>query len=174
MDDTERRFTAMYEAHYDAVARYVRRRAPDVDLADVLAKVFLAAWQRFADVPPDAALPWLYRTAGNVLANEFRGRQRAARLQERAEPPPPAVDHADHVVDRLALSAAFDGLDPRDQEILRLIAWEALTVREAALVLGLRRTTVAMRVRRLARRFRGPSGERGAWLVHDVAEGSKS
>jgi RNA polymerase sigma factor (sigma-70 family) len=166
MDDTERRFTAMYQAHYDAVARYVRRRAPDVDLADVLAKVFLVAWQRFAAVPPDAALPWLYRTAGNVLANELRGRQRA-------EPPPPAADHADHVVDRLALRAAFDGLDPRDQEILRLIAWEALTVREAALVLGLRRSTVAMRVRRLARRFRGSSGERGAWLVHDIAEGSR-
>jgi RNA polymerase sigma factor (sigma-70 family) len=173
MDDTARRFTAMYEAHYDAVARYVRRRAPDVDLADVLAKVFMTAWQRFADVPVDAALPWLYRTAGHVLANEFRGRERAARLRRKAAPPPPVADHADLVVDRLALGAAFDLLDPRDQEILRLIAWEGLTVREAAMVLGLRRTAVAMRVHRLARRFRRASGERGAWLVHDV-EGSRS
>lgn len=156
MDDAKQRFTVMYEAHYDDVARYIRRRAPDLDLADTLAKVFLVAWQRFADIPAEAVLPWLYRTAGNVLANDVRGRQRAARLNDKVlrSRLVDAVDHADHVVQRLALQAEFDRLEPRDQEILRLIAWEGLSVGEAATVLDLRRTTVAMRVSRLRRRFR--------------------
>jgi RNA polymerase sigma factor (sigma-70 family) len=154
--ELERRFTAMYEAHYDDVARYVRRRAPDLDLADVLAKVFLAAWQRCPEIPAGTALPWLYRTAGFVLANEMRGRRRAARLYDRvrSNPAPSHADHADDVVDRLALWEEFHRLDPRDQEVLRLIAWEGLSVGEAATVLGLRRTTVAMRVSRLRRRLR--------------------
>jgi RNA polymerase sigma factor (sigma-70 family) len=155
MDDAEHRFTALYEAHYQDVARYVRRRASDVDVADVLAKVFLVAWRRRHEVPDTAALPWLYRTAANVLANEIRGRQRAARLTDKITHGAGETekDHADHVVERVAVLAEFDRLEPRDQEILRLIAWEGLSIREAAIAIGLGRTTVAMRVRRLRHRF---------------------
>lgn len=156
-DDAERRFTLMYRAHYDDIVRFVRRRAPDVDVADVLGQVFLTAWQRLPDIPRGAALPWLYRVARNTLANDVRGRQRSRRLHQRIRTSSPgdeeSPDHADLVVDRLALRVAFDQLGQRDQEILRLIAWEGLTVREVATVLECRRTTVAMRVNRLRRKF---------------------
>jgi len=160
----EQRFTSMYREHYPAVARYVRRRANDVDTAEVVAQVFLTAWRRLADVPTDAPLPWLYAVAQRVLANEVRGMHRARRLQQRVEivaPPPTQLpDHAGPVADTMALQTAFDALPERDQEILRLIAWEGLTVSETATVLGIGRTAVAMRVRRLRRKFqhlRAPS-----------------
>ncbi|GAA2527843.1 sigma-70 family RNA polymerase sigma factor [Pilimelia columellifera] len=152
----EERFTALYRQHYPAVARYVARRAGDVDTGEVVAQVFLTAWRRFADVPQESPLPWLYAVAGRVLANEIRGIQRSRRLQQRVEIVAPTHDLPDHsgrIVEEVAMRAAFDGLSERDQEILRLIAWEGLTVAEAALVLGCGRTTVAMRVRRLRRKF---------------------
>jgi RNA polymerase sigma-70 factor (ECF subfamily) len=43
------------------------------------------------------------------------------------------------------LGLAFSGLGERDREVLRLVAWEQLSLREAATVLGC--TPVACRVR---------------------------
>ncbi|HEX5741273.1 MAG TPA: sigma-70 family RNA polymerase sigma factor [Pilimelia sp.] len=152
----EQRFTAMYRECYADVARFVHRRATDVDVAEVVSQVFLTAWRRFDDVPQEAPLPWLYAVASRVLANELRGRQRARRLTQRVvavAPPPDQPDHSARVVNEVALRAAFDQLSERDQEILRLIAWEGLTTAETAVVLGCGRTAVAMRVRRLRRQF---------------------
>ncbi|MET8305280.1 sigma factor-like helix-turn-helix DNA-binding protein [Micromonospora sp. NPDC005173] len=44
-------------------------------------------------------------------------------------------------------------LSDLDQEILRLIGWEELTVSEAAQVLGCARATVAVRLHRARRRL---------------------
>ncbi|HWS32558.1 MAG TPA: sigma-70 family RNA polymerase sigma factor [Actinoplanes sp.] len=155
MDD-EQRFTSLYEKHYGHVARFVLRRAPDLDTGDVVASVFTTAWRRLPDVPADEPLPWLYAVARHTLANEFRGRRRARQLDEqvRAAPAGHLPDPAEGVVDQLALATTLAGLHDRDQEILRLIAWEGLSVREVATVLGCGRTAVAMRVYRLRRAFR--------------------
>ena len=45
------------------------------------------------------------------------------------------------------------GLSELDQEILRLIGWEDLTVSEAATVLSCTRTTAAVRLHRARRRL---------------------
>jgi RNA polymerase sigma factor (sigma-70 family) len=157
VDNVEQQFTWMYRRHYDDVARFVRRRAPDVDAADVAAEVFATAWRRFADVPKENPLPWLYVTARNVLGNELRSKRRREDLEDKVRvvaPPERSDDHSDDVVNRMVMQEVLSALPELDQEILRLVTWDGLSPSEAAKVLGRGRTAVAMRVLRLRRRFK--------------------
>jgi RNA polymerase sigma-70 factor (ECF subfamily) len=131
------RFEQIYAEHRDAVRAYVRRRAPADVVDDVVADVFVVCLRRIDDVP-DAALPWLYAVARKTLANERRKRERTAPLTIGAAFDPEPVGDA-------ALAAAFAELSDRDREVLRLVAWEGLSLRDAATVLGC--SAVACRVR---------------------------
>src|SRR5699024_798792 len=62
-------FSELYRQHATAVYRHFVRRAPAEDAEDLAAEVLATAWRRRDDVPEGAELPWLYRTAGYVLAN---------------------------------------------------------------------------------------------------------
>jgi RNA polymerase sigma factor (sigma-70 family) len=154
MATAEDRFTELYERHYAAVERYVRRRADDAAVRDVVAETFLVAWRRFAELPAEP-LPWLYGTARRVLANEVRAvrrhRELATRVAEHADLE--AADHADDVAGLVSLAAAFQRLSEADAEALRLIGWEQLTLRQAAKVCGCSLPAFAMRLHRARARL---------------------
>ncbi len=131
------RFDQIYAEHADAIRAYVRRRAPVDVVDDVVADVFLVCWRRLDDVPKQA-LPWLYAVARKTLANDRRRRARTAHVPvEAVHDPEPVGDSA--------LAAAFAGLSDTDREVLRLVAWEGLSLRDAARVLDC--SPVACRVR---------------------------
>jgi RNA polymerase sigma-70 factor (ECF subfamily) len=129
------RFEHIYTEHLDAIRAYVRRRAPESIVEDVVADVFVVALRRIDDVP-DAALPWLYGVARKTLANERRRREGA---------PPPEVSYDPEPVGDPQLARAFAELSDADREVLRLVAWEGLSLRRAARVLDC--SQVATRVR---------------------------
>jgi len=131
------RFDEIYAEHVDAVRAYVRRRAPESIVDDVVADVFVVALRRIGDVPRDA-LPWLYAVARNTLANERR-------KQSRTVPLAPEISYGPEPVGDSQLAAAFAALSDADREILRLVAWEGLSLRDAARVLEC--SPVACRVR---------------------------
>jgi RNA polymerase sigma-70 factor (ECF subfamily) len=131
------RFEQIYAEHHEAVRAYVRRRAPDSVIDDVVSDTFVVCLRKIDRVPADP-LPWLYAVARKTLANERRKRARVA--HEQAVPvgePSPVGDGA--------LAAAFNALNERDREVLRLVAWEGLSLADAATVLGC--SAVACRVR---------------------------
>jgi RNA polymerase sigma-70 factor (ECF subfamily) len=155
MATAEDRFTRLYRLHYDAVERYVRRRIHHGAVRDVVAEVFLTAWRRLPDVPADP-LPWLYGTARRTLANELRGTHRRVRLADRVagHTDVDVRDHADDVAGRVSLAAALDRLAEPDAEALRLVAWECLTLRQAARAAGCSLPAFAMRLHRARARLR--------------------
>ena len=62
--DREKRFERLFDAYAPDVHRYLRRRmAQPADVDDLVADVFLIAWRKLSEIPRDAELPWLYRTA---------------------------------------------------------------------------------------------------------------
>lgn len=149
-------FAELFRAHWSAVHAYARRRsADDGDAHDVAAETFTVAWRRFAELPDDHVLPWLYRTAANVLANRDRAARRRLRLVAKsASQPPPQLARVDDVVtDDLALAEAFTSLSPDQRELLRLVAWEGLSNDEIATVLDISSNAVASRVSRARARF---------------------
>lgn len=145
---------ALFEAHFEPLLAYARRRTPQLsDAEDLVAETFSVAWRRLDRLPQarEQQLPWLYGVARHLLANQRRGVARRLRLMERLRSTfiaPPGRDPVPEVV------AAVAALPERDQELLRLIAWEGLTHAEVALVLGISPNAVAIRVHRARERLR--------------------
>lgn len=112
--------------------------------------MFAVAWRRRDEVP-ERCLPWLYGVSRRLLANHWRSRRAAGRhvpIVEADVLREGGSTGADATVGVADVRAAMRSLSDLDQEILRLIGWEELTVAEAAQVLGCSRTTAAVRLHR--------------------------
>jgi RNA polymerase sigma-70 factor, ECF subfamily len=147
-------FDEIYNGHYLDIVRYGVRRLADVDAsADLAQEVFVVAWRR-RDQVPDNSLPWLYGVAGRLLANHRRAQRRAPVTQPFTDLLRPAqAEHPESVAALADLAAAMVQLSDLDQEILRLIGWEQLTLGEAATVLGCSHTAAKVRLHRARRRL---------------------
>jgi RNA polymerase sigma factor (sigma-70 family) len=139
-------FVALYEACYDDVLRYARRRVGEETARDIAAETFLVAWRRIETVP-SPALPWLYGVARRLVANESRRQRRQDRVTARTAALMPALSDATHSVEeRERVAAALGTLSAADLEAVRLIAWEGLDNREAALAAGCSRGAFSVRL----------------------------
>ncbi len=145
-------FTDIYATLYPYLVNYGRRRLGDADAAAELAQeVFVVAWRRRDEVP-EHCLPWLYGVARRLLANHWRGQHGGPGLLplEAWQAHGPGSDTGIGIAD---IRAALAGLSELDQEILRLVGWEELTVAEAAVVLDCGRATAAVRLHRARKRL---------------------
>lgn len=92
--------------------------------------------------------------------------------RDRADRPRPAIraatitasarDPADRLAERDATLRAFAALSEPDREALRLVAWERLSLADAARAAGVSRPAFAMRVHRARRRLAAHLREQGA------------
>ncbi|WP_328875811.1 sigma-70 family RNA polymerase sigma factor [Streptomyces sp. NBC_00287] len=153
-------FAAAYREHYWAVSRYVARRLDGRtdEVEEVVAEVFTVAWRRRGDLPA-TPLPWLYGVARNCLANAVRGYGRRRRLVDRLGNDETA--HGRQIVDSPDAEApggwvheALARLSAKDQEVLRLTAWEELGIDDLAVALGCGTRAASMRLHRARRRLR--------------------
>jgi RNA polymerase sigma-70 factor (ECF subfamily) len=90
------RFEQIYEEHCEAVRVFVRRRAPESIVDDVVSETFLICWRKL-DRIPDEPLPWLYAVARKTLANQRR--RHARELRGGAADPAAAVGELEPVGD---------------------------------------------------------------------------
>ncbi len=157
--DSQERVADIYERYAPQVAAYALRRTTGPDAADTVAETFLVAWRR-RDVLPDEpdTLPWLYGVARRVLANQRRSTRRRGRLSDRLaaefvqhDIDPPHLEAAEHVT---RVANALHRLSPDDAELLRLMAWEALTPGEIATSMGIAPGTARQRISRARQRLR--------------------
>jgi RNA polymerase sigma-70 factor (ECF subfamily) len=124
-----------------------------VEAADeIAAETFLVAWRRM-DVLPADPLPWLYGIARNIVARHHTasGRRRsseAALADERDEMHAEFEEAGDP-----ALWEAWERLRPADREVLSLVAWEELSVADAARVMGCSAAVFSVRLHRARRRL---------------------
>lgn len=157
-------FEEVFRAHSTAVYRYFRRRAAADDAEDLAADVLATAWRRREDVPDGAELPWLYRTAGFVLANHRR-KGRPIPVEE----VPDEVDDADPAQLTLVdedLRAVLTELSQRDRHILLLHAWEGLDGEQLATALGISRGGADAALSRARSRLRQ------VWADRDASAGA--
>ena len=161
--DDVQHFTALYREHHRRVRDFAQRRV-GTDLAqEVVAETFLVAWRRLDDIPA-VPIPWLYRVALYEIANLRRRQAKAVRLHDalrQGAEGPAGEDEADDVTELAhAVASAFANLKPRDQEILRLAAWEQLSSSEGAAVLRCSVPAYRMRLHRARVRLAVASGAR--------------
>jgi RNA polymerase sigma-70 factor (ECF subfamily) len=159
-NDRRDRFERCYQQLYAPVSAYVLRRVSSPEAAaEIVAETFLTLWRRLDDAPAGNGLrPWTYGIARRVLANHLRGERRRTALTDRlvtdfARIVQQLPDPAESVTDRALLLAAIAQLSERDQELLRLVAWEGLSNDEIAVVLGVGPAAVRLRLHRARRRL---------------------
>jgi RNA polymerase sigma factor (sigma-70 family) len=161
--DDAQRFTALYREHHLRVRDFAQRRV-GTDLAqEVVAETFLVAWRRLDDIP-GVAIPWLYRVALYEIANLRRRQAKAVRLHDALREGGAQMareDEAGEVTELArAVAIAFVNLKERDQEILRLAAWEQLSSSQGAAVLRCSVPAYRMRLHRARLRLAVASGAR--------------
>jgi RNA polymerase sigma-70 factor (ECF subfamily) len=162
--DDEARFRHLFAVAYDDLCRFVRRRIADGD--DVVAETFLIAWRRMDDIPADDgdARAWLFGVARKQMANR---RRKDARMiswagMDRVPTDPtrqPTADLTSAVEVRIDLGRAFARLSGGDQECLALMAWDGLTLTQAAGVLGISVNAFTVRLHRARKRLRAALAE---------------
>ena len=157
----------LWDAYAGAIYRYCFRRTADARLAeDLTSIVFLEAWRRRADVSvaPEAALPWLYGVATNVLRNQRRSQRRQRMALARLPRPLDEPDFADELADRLddeqrmrVILSQLRKLSRLEQEVLSLCVWEGLTSQAASAALWIPEATIRTRLHRARAHLRALS-----------------
>jgi RNA polymerase sigma-70 factor (ECF subfamily) len=161
------RFAELFDRHYPAILRYLRRRVGPELADDLAAEVFTLAFgqrHRYRSERPDAAA-WLYGIAGNLLRQHARAEQRRLRAYARVVPDSAGPDVGDGVAERVdaAVAArhaalAVADLPAEQREVLLLVAWADLDYAGIARALGVPPGTVRSRLHRARQRLRRQLG----------------
>lgn len=155
MNGAPDRFTTLYRRHHGVVYVYCARRTTPELARDATSETFLVAWRRLPDLPAGRELPWLLRTASNVLRDQARSSRRQDRVAGRLAGGPTSIarDHAGAVAEAADVLAVLRTLSEDDQELLRLSAWDDLDARTIAHILNTSTGAVRVRLHRARRRF---------------------
>ncbi len=152
-------FERFFRCHLPRVRGFVARRAPDGDVDDIVAEVFVVAWRRFDELPsgPGRQVGWLFGVARLTMLNHFRSRRRRRHLGERLSvvAAPDASRAADSGgFDDAVVEAAFEALAEVDRFVLSLVAWDQCNTDELAEILECSPAAARTRLSRARARFR--------------------
>jgi RNA polymerase sigma factor (sigma-70 family) len=150
-------FLAIFERHYEVIARYLRRRVDPVLADELAAEVFCVAFSRrdaYDPAQPDAR-PWLYGIAASLLRSHARAEERELRELARTCFDPLRPSRAEPAAaTEPELARALAELAPEDREVLLLNAWGELGAEEIASALDLPLDAVRARLERARRAIR--------------------
>lgn len=173
-------FEAIFDRHFAAISRYLRRRLTHTIADELACDVFTTAFagRRSYDINRPDALPWLYGIAANLLRRHVREEERELHAYSRTGIDPVASSLGEPLERMLhrdlepGLALALMDLEPRDREVLLLFAWAGLGYDDIAYALELPVGTVKSRLNRargqvrasLAPRFADSSEEAVKWM----------
>jgi len=148
-------FEAIYQEHAPTVLRWVRRLAgPGADVDDLGQEVFLRVHRSLPAFRGESQVrTWLYRIVVRVVMRHRQRRMPMAQ-EDDARPSPrlsPGLSPEDELGAREAeaiLYRALDHLDPRQRALLVAFELEELTGTEIAEALGIKRSTLWVRLHR--------------------------
>jgi RNA polymerase sigma factor (sigma-70 family) len=155
--EREERLRALFDLHSTRVLAYALRHVGPSLAQDVVGDVFLVAWRRLDDVP-DHPVPWLLVVARNTIANRRRGEARQQQLErelgalERSMGDAMGADQV--AAERAEVFSALAELSVAEREALLLVAWDGLSTRDAASVVGCSRHAFEVRLHRARIRLR--------------------
>ncbi|HSO35034.1 MAG TPA: sigma-70 family RNA polymerase sigma factor [Labilithrix sp.] len=155
-----RRVAALFDAHYDAIWRTLRRLGiPDADADDAAQRVFVVASRRLDTMEQGHEGRYLYGIAVRV-ASELRRRAPSRRelmddatLATIADDAPGPEEVLLENEARDALDAALCGMDDELRAVLVLVEIEGLSVADLAASLEVPPGTAASRLRRAREEF---------------------
>jgi RNA polymerase sigma-70 factor (ECF subfamily) len=153
---------ALFTAYRDRIYRYILRMVRDRGEAeDLTQETFLRAHRRLYLLRhPEAAGSWLYRIATHVCLDRLRQRKHhdsldeektANRVDAAVRARPSLADIAERRQTSLCVQRCVDYLPDSYRSVILLYEIHALTAPEIASLLGVKLTTVKMRLHRARR-----------------------
>jgi RNA polymerase sigma-70 factor (ECF subfamily) len=147
-------FTQRFAELRAPITAFLYRRVDPNDVDDLAADAFDVAWRRGASVTLGEELPWLYRVAGNLVANHRRKHARSQRFVASLFAPDSSPSAESIAVADIALAEAWGRLPVTSREILSLTALDGLSVTEAAVALDITPNAVSVRLTRARTQLR--------------------
>jgi len=140
-----RAFTELYERHADRIFRFAMSIVRRAHLAEeVLQETMIVVWKRAKTFKGSAKVTtWILGICRNLAFNLLRKEKRGDRLpEERTETADPArsVETAVHV------ERAMETLPDHHREVMHLVFYEEMNLKEAAEILGIPEGTVKSRM----------------------------
>ena len=151
-------FEPLFERHFTAVYRYLRRRVGDASAEELAAETFLQAFagrERYRPHSSKSVLPWLFGIATNLMLEQARRQERQARAYDRVAVMVERSADGDRAGDRLIAAeearrivAVISVLPEAQREVLLLHAWADLTSEEIGEALAIPAATARSRLSR--------------------------
>lgn len=132
---TEQEFNDIFRSYLSETSRFIARRTKPEDVEDLAADVFALAWQKRDSIPKGLELPWLYKTARYLISNHNRKQQGRQNILATFQEPQSAPSAESIALADLELGDAWKALNPKEQEILSLWAFEGLEPKQLSVAL---------------------------------------
>jgi len=149
----QQEFVATFREHMVPLSKYLTRRVDRNDVEDLAADVFEIAWRKRDTCPAEMQLAWLYRIAGFVVSNHRRKQNRRGIALQLADTDAAAPSAEDIALETGSISLAFNQLNQTDRQALALVAFEGLTVAQAAIAMGISANSASQRIKRARERL---------------------
>lgn len=147
----------IFRAHYERIARVIRRVIHDSARAEELAVEVFLKWSRSAKAQSDAeTLGWLYRTSVRLALDELRREARRSKYERllgwtKANPTPEDIRAARE--EQQKVRATLNAIGPRHAELV-LLRSQGLSYDEIATALDLNPGSVGTLLSRAQQAFR--------------------
>ncbi|WP_457946783.1 sigma-70 family RNA polymerase sigma factor [Pseudarthrobacter sp. alpha12b] len=139
---------AIYREHGGALRRFVLSATRDPQLAeDVVQETVLRVWQHAPEIN-GSFRSYLYRTARNIMIDNYRRSQRRpheAALESSPTEPAEVMGRVDELLNRVLMEEALLRLSKEHRDVLVALHYRRFTVNEAAVQLNIPSGTVKSR-----------------------------
>ena len=138
---------AIYREHGAALRRFVLSASRDPQLAeDVVQETVLRVWQQAPDIT-GSLRSYLFRTARNIMIDNYRKAQRRPpeAMERELADPAEAVERVDELLNRVLMEEALLRLSAEHRDVLVALHYRRFTVNEASVQLNIPSGTVKSR-----------------------------
>jgi RNA polymerase sigma-70 factor (ECF subfamily) len=146
-------FVATFRAHLQDISKYLTRRVEVSQVEDLASEIFEIAWRKRDSCPEGFELAWLYKIAGFVVSNHRKKLSRRAITVPLLDHDRSAPSAEDMALDGSSVAQAFDELSAKDRQVLSLLVFEQLSIKEIAVVLGTTENNTSQRLKRARERL---------------------
>ena len=146
-------FVATFRSHLQDISKYLTRRVEVSQVEDLASEIFEIAWRKRESCPEGFELAWLYKIAGFVVSNHRKKLSRRATTVPLLDHDRSAPSAEDVALDGSAVAQAFDELSAKDRQVLALLVFEQLSIKEIAVVLGTTENNTSQRLKRARERL---------------------
>ena len=146
-------FVATFRSHLQDISKYLTRRVDVSQVEDLASEIFEIAWRKRESCPEGFELAWLYKIAGFVVSNHRKKLSRRAITVPLLDHDRSAPSAEDVALDGSSVAQAFDELSAKDRQVLSLLVFEQLSIKEIAVVLGTTENNTSQRLKRARERL---------------------